>query len=56
MTQAKHYIVIPSSFNWWGCWLSNHTNKIVFRPSNNFFSEFKLNNRDFWPDSWKVID
>ena len=27
MTQAKHYVVIPSSFNWWGCWLSDNENK-----------------------------
>ena len=22
MTNCKHFVVIPSAFNWWGCWLS----------------------------------
>ena len=52
MTQSKHYIMIPSSFNWWGCWLSDHDNKIVLRPSENFFSNYHLNNTDFWPENW----
>ena len=52
MTQAKHFIVIPSTFNWWGAWLSDNNNKIVVRPSNNFFNNFKINNNDFWPDKW----
>ena len=55
MTQAKHYVVIPSSFNWWGCWLSDNENKIVYRPSDSFFSNYKTNNVDFWPESWIKI-
>ena len=56
MTQAKHFIVIPSSYNWWGCWLSQNPEKIVFRPSEKLFSKYKVNNRDFWPSNWNVID
>ena len=56
LTQCKNYIVIPSSFNWWGAWLSKSKNKIVTRPSDSYFSEFKLNNKDFWPESWVLID
>ncbi len=56
MTQSKHFIVIPSSFNWWGCWLSQNNDKIVVRPSGKHFSKFKINNLDFWPSNWKVID
>ena len=56
MTQAKHYIVIPSSFNWWGCWLSENKEKIVFRPSNNIFTHYKINNIDFWPENWLEIN
>jgi len=52
MTQAKHFIVIPSSYNWWGTWLGENKDKIVLRPSDNHFSNFKLNNGDFWPKSW----
>ena len=56
MTQSKNFIVIPSSYNWWGCWLSKNSKKIVYRPSDNFFSKFKVNNSDFWPSNWNVID
>jgi len=56
MTQAKHYIVIPSSFNWWGAWLSENPNKIIFRPSNSVFSYFNVNNKDFWPNNWLEVN
>ena len=23
MSQAKHFVVIPSSYNWWGAWLND---------------------------------
>jgi len=56
ISQSKNHIVIPSSFNWWGAWLSNKKNKIILRPSDSFFSEFALNNKDFWPSDWVVIN
>ena len=56
ISQCNHHIVIPSSFNWWGAWLSKSKNKIVTRPSDSYFSEFKLNNKDFWPIDWVLID
>ena len=52
LSSCKHFIVTPSTFNWWGAWLSNSKNKIVIRPDDNFFSNFRVNNRDFWPDNW----
>ena len=55
MSQAKHFIVVPSSYNWWGCWLSNNKNKIVCRPNEDRFSHYKSNNRDFWPKSWIMV-
>ena len=56
MTQTKHFIVTPSSFNWWGCWLSDNNNKIILRPSDQNFTNFKVNNKDFWPMGWVPID
>ena len=55
MSQAKHFIVIPSSFNWWGAYLSKNPGKIIIRPSESNFSTFKINNLDFWPDKWIKI-
>ena len=52
MTQAKHFIVTPSSFNWWGAYLSQNLNKVIIRPDEKNFSKFKINNLDFWPENW----
>jgi hypothetical protein len=57
MTLAKHYIVAPTSFNWWGAWLSkNRENSLILRPSEKLFSDFFLNNKDFWPNSWEIVN
>ena len=56
MTLARHYIVAPTSFNWWGAWLShNSENSLVLRPSEKLFSDFFLNNKDFWPNAWQIV-
>jgi len=55
LTQCKNHIVIPSSFNWWGAWLSQKKDKTILRPSDSFFSVFKINNKDFWPETWTKI-
>jgi hypothetical protein len=56
MTFAKHYIVAPTSYHWWGAYLSkNRKNSIIMRPSDEFFNDFYLNNKDFWPSSWEKI-
>ncbi len=51
LTQCKYFIVGPSTFSWWGAWLSNNENKICIRPKNINPS----NNLDFWPESWISI-
>ena len=56
LKHCQHHIVTPSSFNWWGAWLSMNSNKIITRPNESFFSEFKLNNLDFWPKNWIKIN
>ena len=55
MSQSKHSIVIPSSFNWWGAWLGKSSKSIIIRPSNDQFSNFNVNNKDFWPKDWLVV-
>jgi len=48
---AKHFIVGPSSFHWWGAWLNKNSDKICIRPSNLNPS----NNKNFWPKDWISI-
>ena len=55
LTQCRNHIVIPSAFNWWGAWLSQKKDKTILRPTNSFFSEYKVNNKDFWPETWTKI-
>ncbi len=56
LSNSNHFIVTPSSFNWWGAWLGNKKNKISLRPSETFFSSHRINNKDYWPDSWIKIE
>ena len=56
LTQCKHFIVTTSTFNWWGAWLSERNDKIILRPSDKFFNDFYLNNQDFWPIDWGIIN
>ena len=55
MTRCNHFIVTISSFNWWGAWLAKKNNKIIIRPSDSFFLMHKINNRNFWPESWLPV-
>ena len=51
LTQCKYFIIAPSTFSWWGAWLSERKGKICVRPKNLSVS----NNKDFWPKEWKPI-
>ncbi len=51
LTQCKYFIVGPSTFHWWGAWLSPHEDKICVRPKDINPS----NNIDFWPENWVKI-
>ena len=52
ISQCNHHIVIPSSFNWWGAWLSNYKDKHVIRPKDNYFKHLQIKNKDYWPKDW----
>ena len=51
LSHCKYFIVSPSTFSWWGAWLSKRKGKICVRPKNLNVS----NNKDFWPKEWKSI-
>ena len=55
LSSCNHFITIPSTFSWWGAWLSTNNKKIITRPSEESFSVFRVNNRDFWPHDWIKI-
>ena len=49
---AKHFIVGPTSFHWWGAWLNQNRDKICVRPPDNLNPS---SNKDFWPENWIKI-
>ena len=52
MSQTKHSIVIPSSFNWWGAWLGKTSKSIVIRPTNDHSSNFNITEMIIsWPNN-----
>jgi len=51
LKNCKYFIVGPTTFHWWGAWLSNFDDKICIRPKNLNPS----NNIDFWPNNWMSI-
>jgi len=53
LTKCKYFIVGPTSFGWWGAWLSKFKDKIILRPADNILNP--SNNFDFWPEKWVSI-
>lgn len=51
LTKCKNFIVGPTSFHWWGAWLSDYQKKICYFPKNINPSK----NKDFWPENWTEI-
>ena len=54
MSQCKHHIIANSSFSWWGAWLCNNPDKIIFAP-RKWFSIEEHNTKDLIPDNWYRI-
>jgi len=55
-TLCQHNIISNSSFGWWGSWLNNNPNKIVFAPKKWFkITDGTLDTKDLYPSEWKVI-
>ena len=54
MSLCKCNIIANSSFSWWGAWLNNKKDKVVFAP-NNWFKDKSISTDDLFPNSWKII-
>jgi|TARA_B110001450_G_scaffold255524_1_gene283320 hypothetical protein len=48
LKNCKYFIVGPSTFHWWGAWLSDYNDKICIRPKHLNPST----NSNFWPNNW----
>ena len=54
MSLCKANIIANSSFSWWGAWLNNKKDKIIYAP-NNWFKDKSICTDDLFPNSWKII-
>lgn len=54
MSLCHHHIIANSSFSWWGAWLCQKRDKIVFAPAK-WFNSIEKDTRDLIPDSWHKL-
>jgi hypothetical protein len=54
MSQCKTNIIANSSFSWWGAWLNNNENKIIFAPKN-WFNDKSINTNSLYPNTWNLV-
>lgn len=53
-TKCEHNIISNSSFGWWGAWLNQTPDKVVFAPTNWFKNKEMLTN-DLYPSEWMLL-
>ena len=54
MKNCKHNIIANSTFSWWGAWLNESPNKIIFAPEY-WTSKIKSGNTDLIPRKWNIL-
>lgn len=56
MTLCRHVIMGPSTFSWWGAWLTESPGKIIIAPDVNLWVKSGAEERrDLLPDRWIKI-
>lgn len=56
MSNCNHNIIANSTFSWWGAYLNNNTNKIVFYPNVWFGPAINNDTSDLFPENWNKIN
>jgi len=51
MSQCKHNIIANSTFSWWGAWLNQNSDKIIYAPQK-WFNDSSRDTKDLIPDQW----
>ena len=55
-TKCEHNIISNSTYGWWGAWLNNNPDKIVYAPEKWFkIKDEWHNSKDVIPETWRVI-
>ncbi|MDC0992248.1 alpha-1,2-fucosyltransferase [Candidatus Pelagibacter sp.] len=54
MSLCKSNIIANSSFSWWGAWLNDKEDKIIYAPKN-WFNDKLICTDSLIPNSWNII-
>tara|TARA_E500000178_G_scaffold337932_1_gene377730 strand:+ start:2380 stop:3234 length:855 start_codon:yes stop_codon:yes gene_type:complete len=54
MSLCKSNIIANSSFSWWGAWLNNRNDKIIYAPKN-WFNDKSISTKDLIPEQWIIL-
>jgi hypothetical protein len=55
MSLCRHFIIANSTFSWWGAWLAESKEKMVFRPEPWLAKRPQHNLIDVCPEGWLAI-
>lgn len=54
MSLCRHAIIANSTFSWWGAWLIERSDKIIFAP-RKWFATSQHDTKDLLPESWRIV-